>query len=70
LQRVFSDSFKIGIITMPAIPSIVIGKYALRTFINHKGEEALWLSEGGIEGVETSIKELEEVIAKFYKEKF
>ena len=55
---------------MPAIPEITIGKYILSRFMNHKGEWAIYLSDRGGEGMETSIKELEEALDKFYKEEF
>ena len=52
------------------LSEITIGKYIISRFMNHKGELAIYISDRGGEGMETSIKELEEVLDKFYKEKF
>lgn len=59
---------------MPGTPIITIGKYQLERFLNYKSEWAIWIRNCGEnncqEGMETSIKELEEALDKFYKEKF
>ena len=54
---------------MKGINGITVGKYTIESFMNHKGEWALWIGNGG-EGMETSIKELERIIEKFYNERF
>jgi hypothetical protein len=55
---------------MPSIPSITIGRYTIGSFMNYKGEWAISIRTYGGEGMETSIKELESVIEKFYNERF
>lgn len=57
---------------MPSLSKIIIGKYSISTFINYKGEWAIGLSDNNLkgEGMETSIKKLEEALDKFYQEEF
>ena len=54
---------------MPNIPSIRIGKYVIYSGLNPVGEPVLWIQgDENNEGMETSIKQLEAVIDKYFKE--
>jgi hypothetical protein len=50
---------------MQIINKIGIGKYTLECFQGLDGEDKIWLNTGDGEGMETSIKELEECLEKF-----